>query len=64
MTTQPWNPGELLELSGAFWKTCTLHAAVKLDVFSAIGDDQLSAETIAAKISGFFPSNHPNISVM
>jgi len=52
MTTQPWNPGELLELSGAFWKTCTLHAAVKLDVFSAIGDDRLSAETIAGKISG------------
>ena len=52
MTTQPWNPGELLELSGAFWKTCALHAAVKLDVFSAIGDNRLSAETIAAKIGG------------
>lgn len=52
MTTQPWNPGELLELSGAFWKTCTLHAAVKLDVFSAIGTDCLSAETIADKING------------
>ena len=52
MTTQPWNPGELLELSGAFWKTCTLHAAVKLDVFSAIGADRLSAETIAHKING------------
>ena len=52
MMTQRWNPGELLEVSGAFWKTCALHAAVKLDVFSVIGDDQLSAETIAAKIEG------------
>ncbi len=52
MMTQRWNPGELLELSGAFWKTCALHAAVKLDVFSVIGDDQLSAETIATGING------------
>ena len=52
MMTQRWNPGELLEVSGAFWKTCALHAAVKLDVFSAIGDDQLSVETIATKING------------
>jgi hypothetical protein len=52
MMTQRWNPGKLLELSGAFWKTCTLHAAVKLDVFSVIGDDQLSAEAIASKING------------
>lgn len=52
MMTQRWNPGELLEVSGAFWKTCALHAAVKLDVFSVIGDDQLSAETIATKING------------
>ena len=50
--TQRWNPGELLEVSGAFWKTCALHTAVKLDVFSVIGDDQLSAETIATKIKG------------
>ncbi len=50
--TQRWNPGELLEVSGAFWKTCALHAAVKLDVFSVIGDDQLSAETVATQING------------
>ena len=52
MMTQRWNPGELLEVSGAFWKTCALHAAVKLDVFSVIGDDQLSAETVATQING------------
>jgi hypothetical protein len=38
MNTQQWHPGTLLELSGYFWKTCTLHAAVKLDVFTAVGD--------------------------
>ena len=52
MTTQSWNPGELLELSGAFWKTCALHAAVKLDVFSVIGNDRMRAEAIAEKLSG------------
>lgn len=50
MESRQWNPGELLELSGAFWQPCVLHAAVKLDVFTAIGDVQLSAETIAQKI--------------
>ena len=52
MTSRQWNPGELLELSGAFWQTCVLHAAVKLDVFTAIGDGQLSTETLAGKIGG------------
>ena len=52
MTLRQWRPGELLELSGAFWKTCVLHTAVKLDVFTAIGDGQLSAETIAKKMNG------------
>ncbi len=31
------NPGRLMEISGFYWQTCTLHAAVKLDIFSAIG---------------------------
>jgi SAM-dependent methyltransferase len=46
------NPGELLEISGYFWKTCALHAAVKLDVFTAIGDAQLNAKEISQKIGG------------
>ncbi len=52
MKSQNWNPGELLELSGAFWQTCVLHTAVKLDVFTAIGDQRLPGESIAKKISG------------
>ena len=46
------NPGELLEISGYFWKTCALQAAVKLDVFTAIGDAQLTGKEISKKLSG------------
>ena len=49
MGKQEWNPGRLLQLSGQYWATCTLHAAVKLDVFTAIGDRQLSSDDIAQK---------------
>ena len=39
MSPREWKSGDLLELSAYFWKTCTLHAAVKLDVFSKIGGE-------------------------
>ncbi len=52
MATREWNPGELLEISGFFWKTCALHAAVKLDVFTAIGDGRRTADEIAQKVDG------------
>lgn len=42
-----WHPGKLLELSGGYWKTCALHAAVKLDVFTVIGGKQLSSQQVA-----------------
>ena len=45
-----WHPGTLLEMSGYYWKTCTLHAGVKLGVFTAIGDGALGAEAIAAEL--------------
>lgn len=47
--TKDWHPGTLLELSGYYWKTCTLHAAVKLDIFTCIGPDTLTAEQVAQK---------------
>lgn len=46
------NPGKLLEISGYFWKTCVLHAAVKLDVFSIIGDQQIAASQLSEKLGG------------
>lgn len=50
MAPQKWHPGTLLETSGYFWKTCTLHAGVKLDVFTVIGEGRLAAEDIAARV--------------
>ena len=52
MATAQMNPGELLETSGFYWKTCTLHAAVKLDVFTVIGDAHLTGEEICQKLNG------------
>jgi len=52
MTTREWNPGELLEISGFFWKTCLLQTAVKMDVFTVIGDDRLTAGEISLKLDG------------
>lgn len=45
-----WNPGTLLETSGGYWKTCALHAAVQLDVFTVIADRRLSTGNIAEKL--------------
>jgi predicted O-methyltransferase YrrM len=52
-TTLPeWTPEMILRLSGDYWKTCALHAGVKLDVFTIIGNDCLSANEIAGRIEG------------
>ncbi len=45
-----WNEGELLALSGKYWHTCTLHAGVKLGIFSEIGEDHVSAGELAERI--------------
>ncbi len=47
--TPNWHPGTLLEMSGYYWKTCTLHAAVKLDIFTIIGKDTLTAREMTQK---------------
>jgi SAM-dependent methyltransferase len=52
MSPTEWTPGDLLELSGHFWKTCALHAGVKLDVFSRIGAEALAAEELARRVNG------------
>ena len=51
MERQQWNPGSLIQLSGQYWSTCALHAAVELDVFTAIGDQQLTGGGIAQKLN-------------
>jgi len=51
MTAQELNPGHLLKLSGSYWEPCTLHAGVKLDVFTIIGNDRLASSHVAQKLS-------------
>ena len=52
MTTQELNPGKILQTSGNYWEACTLHAGVKLDVFTIIGNSSFSSEDIAKKVEG------------
>jgi len=46
----PPNPARLMELSGAYWQTSALHAAVKLDLFTTIGSALMPTSEIAAAI--------------
>jgi SAM-dependent methyltransferase len=45
-----WTPAQLLELTGGYWSTCTLHAGVKLDVFTPLSGKRLSAGDLAQEI--------------
>ena len=52
METTEWNPGKLLETSGSYWKACTLHAGVKLGIFTLIGDRPRTGQEIAEDLGG------------
>ena len=41
----------LLGISGAYWATCTLHAAVKLRVFTLIGNQSVTAAELAQQLA-------------
>lgn len=43
-----WNPGTLLKLSGSYWETCTLHAGVKLELFTILGSGSMGSDEVAA----------------
>ena len=47
MTAMNWTPAELLKLTGNYWDSCTLHAAVKLDLFTPLADRPLTATELA-----------------
>ncbi|MFH1725625.1 MAG: methyltransferase [Elusimicrobiota bacterium] len=47
---EDWNPGRLLKLSGGYWGTCALHAGVKLDLFTKIGDRKVRAKELAGEL--------------
>ena len=42
-----WHPGRILEASGSYWLGCTLQAAVKLDLFTRLGDEARTAADLA-----------------
>jgi len=52
MEKEEWNPGKLLSTSGNYWISCALHAGVKLEIFSLIGNRSLSRQEIAQKVEG------------
>lgn len=45
-----WNAAQLLAMSGGFWHACTLHAGIKLDVFTLLADDEVAADIIAGRL--------------
>jgi len=52
MSEKELNPEKILKVSGSYWETCTLHAGVKLDVFTIIGKDHFRGEDVADKLNG------------
>ncbi|MBF0099547.1 MAG: methyltransferase domain-containing protein [Desulfobacterales bacterium] len=50
MNIEQWNPSTLLQLSGSYWQTCALHAAVKLDIFSALSQGPLSNDVLSKNV--------------
>ncbi|MGW8160829.1 MAG: methyltransferase [Desulfobulbales bacterium] len=45
-----WSAGQLLSVSSAYWRSSTIHAAVKLAIFTAIGDDRLTVAEVGARV--------------
>jgi hypothetical protein len=46
-----WTAATLLQVSSSYWEACTLHAGVKLDVFSNIGNSEFRANQIAEMLN-------------
>ncbi len=51
MTIQELNPGKILKMSGSYWETCTLHAGVKLDIFTLLGKESMTGEELSKKLN-------------
>jgi len=50
MSAANWNPAELLKLSGSYWSTCALHAGVKLDLFTPLAAQLMTADELAKQL--------------
>jgi precorrin-6B methylase 2 len=46
------HPGQILALSSSYWQSCTLHAAIELDVFTVLGQDALTGADVAERVGG------------
>ncbi|MFP4255671.1 MAG: methyltransferase [Desulfobacterales bacterium] len=44
---EKWSAAGILEVSGYYWKSAALHAAVVLDVFSILGTGQMTAREVS-----------------
>jgi len=51
MEKSEWTIPDLLQLSGSYWGVCSLHAGVRLDVFTALHGGTHSAGEVAAACS-------------
>jgi predicted O-methyltransferase YrrM len=50
MNNNVWNAERLLRTSGSYWEACTLHTGVRLEVFTILGNEQLTVEELATKL--------------
>ncbi len=49
MNETDWTPPELLKMSGSYWSACTLHAGVKLDLFTLLSEAPATAIDLSAR---------------
>ncbi|MBE0501850.1 MAG: methyltransferase domain-containing protein [Desulfuromonadales bacterium] len=50
MTETVWTPPDLLKMSGSYWSACTLHAGVKLDLFTQLSKAPAKADELAGRV--------------
>lgn len=50
MNDESWDVRRLLKVSGGFWEAFAIHAGVKLDLFSVIGEGAMSCEVMAERL--------------
>jgi len=51
LETRAWSPDKLVAVSGYYWRSFALQAAVKLGVFTAIGGEELAGDDIARRLN-------------
>lgn len=50
MESKEWTAGEILGVSGSYWQACTLHAGVKLGLFTLISNEEIDAQGIGGRL--------------